>query len=309
MIFALSTSWFGAREITGEAMADTAAELGFDALELGYNLKAEQVAGIRSRVDSGLLSVKSVHAFCPVPAAAKAGHPELYRITDGDEEARCEAVKVILENLRFAADFGATAVVLHAGRILPVSKMWRGVFSRISAERTGGFIFRYLNGRMVKTRAKLISTAMDSVRRSLDTILPEAEKLGVRLALENLPSYDAVPQPDEMEALLSAYALSPALAAWFDIGHGQVMENAGFGNAAESARRLLPHLAGIHIHDVIGPSGDHHAPGTGGIDFAKLKFLSDPALIHTFEPGCGVVSSPELKKSLLYMRDLWGKGE
>lgn len=288
-------------------MADTAVELGFDGLELGYNLKPANVDGIKARIAAGAVSVKSVHAFCPVPESAKSGHPELYRITGTDEEARAEAVKMILENLAFAADIGASAVVLHAGRILSVSRMWPGVFARISAERTDGFIFRFLNGRMLKTRAKLFPTALDSVRKSLDELLPEFEKRGLQLALENLPSFDAVPQPDEMLALLSDYS-SPALAAWFDIGHGQVMENAGYGSAAEAARKLLPRLAGIHIHDVIGPGGDHYAPGTGGIDFGNLKFLADEKLIHTFEPGCGNVSAEELKKSLAFIRGIWNGG-
>ena len=73
------------------------------------------------------------------------------------------------------------------------------------------------------------------------------------------------------------------------MGHGQVMENAGFENHVETAKRFLPHIAGIHIHDVIGPATDHQAPGTGGIDYVPFAFFAKPGLHRVFEPNPSVL--------------------
>ena len=46
MKFALSTNWSNARLDDGAAIADEAGELGFDALELGFNTRSSQLNGL-----------------------------------------------------------------------------------------------------------------------------------------------------------------------------------------------------------------------------------------------------------------------
>ena len=159
---------------------------------------------------------------------------------------------------------------------------------------------------MVKIREALAPRYLGQIRKSLDALLPEFGKSGISLALENLPSWDALPQPDEMASLLVEYP-DTALTCWHDIGHGQVMENAGYGDHVQTAKRFLRHIAGIHIHDVIGPAKDHQAPGTGGIDFKAFAFFGEPKVIRVFEPAPDVTEE-DLRNGLALLKERWPMG-
>ena len=304
MDFALSTCWFGARVAPGEEIVDKALALGFDGLELGYGLHSESVPGISARVKTGDITVESVHSYSPIPEGEAHGHPELYHLADADEDARKLAVVKMKETLEFARSFGAKTIVVHAGRVFEISRTWLWIHERIAEEKNTGWLYNWRYKRMVAERGKQIGGYLDRLRKSLDELLPVFEKAKIRMALENLPSWDAFPQPDENEQLLREYASSSSFACWHDMGHGQVMENAGFENHLATARRFLSHIAGIHIHDVIGPATDHQAPGTGGIDYAPFAFFAKPEIHRVFEPNPGVLAE-DLQKGLKMLRKVW----
>lgn len=301
-MFSLSTCWFAGRTSDGNAIVDETVELGFDALELGYALSREAAETILLRAAHGDIGISSIHAFTPAPSD-KPGHPELFSIANTDETARREAVSKVLENLGFAGRAGAPAVVLHAGRINKAARLWLWVLARKISEADNSFFYRWRLSRMNKARENGIPAAMDSLRRSLNELLPRFESAGVRLALENLPSFDAIPDPAEADALENEFGRTKAFALWYDMGHGQVMENAGYGTGLDYARRHMRSLAGIHIHDVTGPAGDHQAPGTGGIDFTKFAFLAQVAS-RVFEPAAGVLKE-DLENGRKLLERLW----
>lgn len=301
-MFSLSTCWFSSRVADGGAMVDEALQMGFGALELGYALGRVAAETILARAASGAIAISSVHAFTPAPDD-KPGHPELFSIAEADEAKRQEAVAKVLENLEFAGHAGAPVVVLHAGRIKPAGRRWLWVHNRIANDAADGFFYRWNLKRMVRAREEGIGAAMDALRRSLCELLPAFESAGVRLALENLPSFDAIPSPEEADALEAEFGASSAFALWYDMGHGQVMENAGYGCGVDYARRHLPRLAGCHIHDVIGPAGDHQAPGRGGMDFAAYRFLASLKSL-VFEPS-PVVLKEDLVAGRQMLEEIW----
>lgn len=305
-MFSLSTCWFVGRTDDGAKMVDEALEMGFGALELGYALRPESAASILDRADMGDIAISSVHAFSPAPAD-KPGHPELYSPSDTNEEKRALAVSKLLETLDFAKRAGAGAVVLHAGRIVRAARLWMWVHGRIIADSADGFWYRWQLKRMLEARGRGIEAALASLRQSLSEALPAFEEAGVKLAIENLPSFDAIPSPGEADSLVAEFGGSPSFALWYDMGHGQVMENAGYGSGLDYARRHFGNLAGIHIHDVIGPAGDHQTPGQGGMDFKAYSFLA--ALDRkVFEPMAGTPKE-ELAASRVFLEDLWRESE
>jgi len=261
--FALSTNWCNRRLESGEAIADEALALGFDALELGFCTVAEQVPGIRSRLDE--MPVGSVHAFCPVPISAPQGHPELYQLASMDEGARAIARIHVRRNIEFAADIGASAVVLHAGRV-----PCRGFFSRWDAKR----------------RARRGAKLVEPFKRELDALVPVLEKCGVVLGLENLPYLEGFPSPDEMKALAGDW-----VGAWFDTGHDFVI-----GGCRE-------HVVGMHVNDSVG-GDDHLPPGEGKIDFSALKPMAEAARHVVLEPNADVTRQA-LANGLAHIRKLW----
>ena len=130
--------------------------------------------------------------------------------------------------------------------------------------------------------------------RSLDEILPLAEKLDVTVCLENLTRI--CNHVDDVLFYLNKYP-SKHFGACFDSGHANIMEKGMnlprcSGTASFDALglptpwehdvldRMLPHIVNCHLHDNDASSDQHLLPGKGNIDWGKLvpKLLSAPRL-------------------------------
>ncbi|MBN1558048.1 MAG: TIM barrel protein [Lentisphaerae bacterium] len=279
----LSTRWNAHRHRAGEALIDEILALGFGGVELGYDLTLDLVPGVRSRVESGAVRVRSVHNFCPVPVGAPQGHPELFQLASLDPRERNAAVRHTEETAAFAAGLGAAAVVVHAGNVA----MRRGTERLIDLIGKGrGLTPRCdrLKARLLARRQKRAPRHLEALCRALDELLPVFAEHRLRLALENLPSWESVPTEVEMETLLERYAGAP-LAVWFDIGHAQVRENLGLISARHWFARFAPVMAGIHIHDVAPPAFDHLMPPLGAVDFTAFKDARPCDSVAVLEPA------------------------
>ena len=272
MKFSLSTNWCNRDTDSGEEIADKALSLGFSELELGFHTTSLQVAGFKRRL--GEIPVGSVHAFAPVPISAPQGYPELYTLASFDEEARRMAHFRIVENIHFAAEMGADSLVLHLGRVL-----CRGWISRLDMRR------RVKRGRKM----------CDIARRELDALVPELEKNGVTLGLENLPYLEGFPAEWEVADICGDF-----VHPWLDTGHDFVRVSSGWRDGASP---LPENVLGLHINDSLG-GDDHLAPGMGKIDFAALKAVAEKARHLVFEPHQGVTAE-ELGSGLEKIRRLW----
>lgn len=274
MTFALSTNWNNRRQASGEAIADEARALGFEALELGFHTTADQVRGFKARL--GEMPVGSIHAFCPVPLSAPRGYPELYLLADFDEAARALARVHVRKNVEFAAEMGARAVVLHAGRV-----PCRTLFRR----------------NRLKKRTRLGRRLVDVFRRELDCLTPVLEKHGVRLGLENLPYLEGFPNEDEIRDLAGDW-----VRPWLDTGHAYVRQANGWASAAQAFDPCVPPL-GLHLNDSRG-GDDHLPPGEGLVDFAALAPVARAARHLVLEPHAGV--TPEaLRRGLAHLKTVW----
>ena len=131
---------------------------------------------------------------------------------------------------------------------------------------------------------------------TLEKLLPEAEKLGLVIAVEN--SYERSNTPEEVAAYVEHFN-SPFLGCCLDVGHAHLMEpfpgkrrelyfdemDAAWGDKIEeytgALERMKPHIVTCHLHDNDGYSDAHRLPGTGTIDWAALipKLKKLPRLI------------------------------
>ena len=310
MRFALSTNWNNTRLSDGAAIADEALALGFDALELGFRTQPEQLAGFKSRLDA--IPVDSVHAYCPVPIGAPSGHPELHQLAAKDEDERALARLLMRKTLACAAELGAKVVVTHAGYVDldgffvnyssdVLRRLLKGPDGKFDPARP--VYARHLKKARARRRKRGLKL-LEVFRRELDLLLPEFEKAGVTLALENLPRLEGFPNAEEGEALMKAYAGAP-VRLWFDTGHARVRECHGWSYPATVlAERVAPHVAGMHLNDVRDFHDDHRQPGWGGVDFAALKPLAQRDVLRVFEPH-QPVSFDELRTALQEIRQLW----
>lgn len=313
----LSTNWNSRACQDGRPLIEAAHRLGLDTLELGYALTHRQADDIRAAIAAHEIRVLSVHAFCPTPMGATEGHPETFSITALEPRPRERAIQAVLDTAHFAAEVGAQVVVLHAGRISEIVHEAKAYASLIASPPAPPSFFARLLHRppapaqkfeaLLAHRAARAPRYLDALRTSLDTLLPAFEELHLRLGLENLPSYDALPNEPEMTQLLQEFD-SPALAYWHDLGHGQIRANLGFIHHASVLRRLTPHLAGLHIHDVIPPLTDHVMPPLGHIDFSKFAFLADLPIPAVLEPAPNTPES-DLQQAIAFLHQTWDAHE
>ena len=170
--------------------------------------------------------------------------------------------------MNYAAEAGCKTYVIHVGA-------WDCIFRpEISLE-------------------KMRELALESVEK----LLPEAEKAGIVLAVEN--SFEMSNATDEVLWILNHFD-SPFLGCCFDVGHANYMapardgkpknyskyqvEQAWRGNLIEepaALEKLHSHIVTCHIHDNSGVGDDHDLPGRGTVDWEAVmpKLLSAPRLM------------------------------
>ena len=306
MRLALSTRWNAGRHQSGQAMIEEILALGFDRVELGYDLRAELIPGVRSMIESKAVRIDSVHNFCPVPVGAPRPHPELYTPASTDRREREYAVVHISRTLRFAAEMGAKVVVCHSGNV-DMPKFSFDLLRMAANGQQFGEPYESLKLKAQIARDKKAPRQIEYLSESLEALLPVVKETGVKLALENLPTWEAIPSELEGEKLMKRF--HPAgIRLWWDLGHAQIRENLGFINASRWLRRLAPHVAGMHIHDVEPPGQDHLMPPRGKIDFPALADFAKMDMVRVLEPAPDT-DAEHIVRAMDFLREAWNLTE
>lgn len=152
-----------------------------------------------------------------------------------DEDARRNAVAIHVQSLTRAALAGASCLVIHPGR--------------------GG------------CPEDEIARRSEQLTASLEALLPAAERVGVKLALENmLPAHVGTLSAD-LRAFIDAFD-SPYLGICFDTGHAHVADAHGFAEGVSAALDTLhDRIIAFHLADNHGYSDQHSQPPYGSIDW------------------------------------------
>jgi sugar phosphate isomerase/epimerase len=254
-------------------------------------------------VDKGAVKVASVHNYCPVPIGAAMGHPELFTFADSDYRVRENAVRYTSNTIEFAAELGATRVVMHCGNA-KMPSLTRKLIGLWEDDLQFTEKYEKLKLKLLARRDKKVAKVLPYLYQCLEQMLPLLEKTGVALCLENLPTWEAIPTETEAEALFKHFD-SPHIRYWHDIGHGQIRHNLGFINHIRWFERLRPYLAGMHVHDVRRPAMDHLAPSQGTVKFDEFTPYLDPTTLGVLEPSQRVTTE-ELRTALDMLRKTWG---
>ena len=302
----ISTRWNASRHAAGEAMLEEILALGLGIAELGYDLRAELIPGVKAMVAAGAIRIDSVHNFCPVPVGAPRPHPELYTPASPDRREREYAVTHISRTLRFAAEMGARVVVCHSGNV----DMPKFSFDLVRMAAHGeqfGEPYENLKLKAQITRDKKAPKQIDYLSESLEKLIPVVKETGVKLALENLPTWEAIPSELESEKLMKRFH-ADGIRLWWDIGHAQIRENLGFINASRWLRRLAPHIAGMHVHDVEPPGQDHLMPPRGKVDFPALAEVARTDMVRVLEPAPDTETA-HIVRAIEYLRETWNLTE
>ena len=302
----ISTRWNASRHHAGESMIEEILALGLGCVELGYDLRSELIPGVKAMVESHSIRVKSVHNFCPIPVGAPRPHPELYTPGSPDRREREFAVVHISKTLRFAAEMGARVVVCHSGNV-DMPKYSFDLLRMASRNEQFSESYESLKLKAQLTRDKKAPRQIDYLSESLEALVPVVKETGVHLALENLPSWEAIPSELESEQLMKRF-YSSGIRLWWDIGHAQIRENLGFINSSRWLRRLAPHSAGMHIHDVAPPGQDHIMPPRGTVDFKALSDLAKMDMVRVLEPAPDT-DPQHIVRAMEMLREAWNLTE
>ena len=279
-------------------------DLGFEYAELSHGTRISLMPGILDAVSAGEMKISTLHNFCPLPMGVNHSAPNLYQFTAESDRERESAIKHTLKTLEFATRVKAPLVVLHLGSV--EMKDYSSKLKEL-AERGEKKSSKYekLKAEVIEKREVKKTKFVERLYESLRKITPEAESRGIKLGCENREAVEEMPFEDDF-ALLFRELKSPALTYWHDTGHAQIKENLGFIHHAQHLQAYSDRLSGFHIHDVQAETRDHHAPGSGSVDFAALKPAVKPHHIKVFEfsPAMPVEI---LKQGVAHIKSIWGE--
>ena len=125
----------------------------------------------------------------------------------------------------------------------------------------------------------------DCMKRSLDELLPMAEKLGIVICIENI--WYQINTPERLLGIKKEFP-TDALGLCYDSGHANVMDKGR--NFPDSnpfkywkdgppqfddriLEKMLPQVVNCHLHDNDGSEDSHLLPGEGNIDWEKTMTL------------------------------------
>ena len=280
-------------------------DLGFEYAELSHGIRLSLVPGILDAVQAGEIKISTLHNFCPLPIGVDRPSPNLYEFSSDKPRDRELALKHTFKTFEFAKRLNAPLVVLHLGSM--ELKDYGGKLEDMleRGEKDSPKYAKLLAEAVAKRDAKK-KNSVANLYDSLKKIVPEAEKLGLKLGCENREAVQEIPLEPDFENFLRDFP-SPAIHYWHDCGHAQIKENLGFIRHAEFLGKMSPRLGGFHIHDVQFPGGDHYPPGSGMIDYAALKPFVKPEHIKVFELS-PKVPAESAKRGIAYLKNIWGEG-
>lgn len=246
------------------------AQAGFREIELsGNDAWLSDPPRLQAVLDANGLVARSLHT---PPAGWDNAAP--------DESDRLASLAIGHKAIEQAAQLGVEMVICHANR--PSEASLPG--ASFSAET---FVASYARS-----------------RASLEELAEHAARLGVKLALENLPARGTLRPTARMSDVIALIAgLGDHVGICLDAGHS----HANGYSPADDAREAQAELLALHIQDNDGGGEDlHWLPGRGTIDWgAFLDALDeiDFAGMRTFEVGAGLDAADTLEALATLRRD------
>lgn len=282
MAFALSTSWNARRYANGDKLIFEIKGLGFEEVELSFNLTSSMVNDIAGLVRNNLIKVTSLHNFCPIPDGLQreTALPDCYSMSSLDADERKRALEYTKITIDTAQKLNARAVVLHTGR-LDFPDPTKDLINLYERGLKNSREFNSLKNEIIKERKAQVKPFLENTLKSLDELNRYAIKRAISLGVETRFYYCEIPAFEEIGVILNQFRHSN-IYYWHDTGHAQIMENLGFARHKDFLEAYKKRLLGIHLHNVSGCK-DHQPPFRGDIDFKLFRPYLGPQTIKVIE--------------------------
>ncbi len=292
---ALSTSWNAFRHGKGKDLVFEIQKLGFEEVELSFNLTSSMVEEIAVYAAQNAIRITSVHNYCPIPSGMPPAQalPDCYAMSSCNEKERAQAVQYTKNSIDTASRLGARAVVLHCGRV-EIPDKTRALIKLLESGKKDTSEFISLKDALIAERQEKAQPFFENTLKSLGELNTYARKKNILLGVETRYYYREIPTFEEIGIILKEFS-NPAIGYWHDTGHAQIMENLGIAKHSDFLDAYGSRLIGMHVHDIAG-GDDHRAPGEGDFDFSLIRqYLRDPisTVIEAHHPA----TSAQIKKA------------
>lgn len=282
----LSTCWNSARHSDGYAMVREILDLGFERIELSHGTRLTLVAGILRAVDEGLVTISSVHNFCPLPPGILSAAPNLHQPSDSSRTELQQWYRYSCKTIEFAVQVGAPVMVIHLGSVqFPLMNPVARTERRLDQGRLPSGdphrmteIWRHLLTKV----ARRAPAYWNRVRENLVPLNAFAARHGILIGCENRERLDELPLDAAIPDLFTGADEPSQLRYWHDTGHAQLKQEMGVASHEAILTANQEHLAGYHLHDVCA-GRDHSVPGTGSVDFEMVRGFVKPEHVRVLE--------------------------
>ena len=231
-MLALSTAFNIHKHINGNELVKDTLDMGFSALELNVEVTKDMLPQILSQVKQKRIKVESVHNFCPKLEIfdSKRSIFNAYRISSLDKEEREKAVEFTKETVYVANELGAQGVVIHVGEV-ETELRGQDLFKYVRNFGKTKIYYMYKDG-LFQEREKKSKPYLEATIRSLEEISKYAERLEMKIGVENRFYYNEIPSFEEIDEILQHFKGSNTY-YWHDTGHAQIFEELEFVSSHE----------------------------------------------------------------------------
>jgi len=288
------------RYTTVERFLDEYRMIGLNTIELNGRVRQHVIDALTPFIEREEIAISSLHNFCPRPEIVDRVN---LRLSSLDEQIRRLAVQHTQHTIATAHRLGARAVVLHAGEIQALRPLAKTLKEPYQAGEKDSTRFAQVQEALLVRRKQLRKTHVSAAERSIVELAEfvTRKNLGVKLGLENRDYYGQIPQVEEYDAWFERYDGMPVY-LWYDLGHGEILENLGLGDKGALFDSHGHRLLGVHLHDCSGIK-DHIVPGTGDIDFEFYKPYLCPKVLRVLEYGRRVRPVARIAEGIQYLRE------